>query len=92
MTQDVLEAHGGAPGERVVVRLDGPCLDVFHETDTERWHAALVDHVGVEDHPSAVGSALVVRGERRGIRIPTSFAGAEAERLEEIARRVAAIG
>lgn len=95
MADEVLEAVGGVPGgadaptgQRVVVRLDGTALDVFHETGCERFHAAMVDVFEVADHPSHVGTALVVQALRRGINIPVRFEAKERARVEAIIDRV----
>ena len=92
---EVLEAVGGErggaerpSGELVVVRLDGPVLDVFHETGCERFHAAFVDTIELAEHPSYTGTGLKVEGARRGISIPVRFEGEQRERLERIIERV----
>ena len=95
MTDEPLEARGGVlggadqlSGQLVVVRLDGPCLEVFHETGTHRFHTAFIDLVALADHPSPIGTALQVSAARQGLTIPARFEDGEREKLEEILRRV----
>ena len=94
-SQEVLEARGGVlggadqpSGQLVVVRLDGSSLDVFHETGTQRFHTAFVDQIALTEHPSPMGTALVVQAARQGLTIPVRFDEAEQAKLEEIVRRV----
>jgi hypothetical protein len=93
--EDVLEARGGQlggadalTGQLVVVRLDGPCLDVFHETGCQRFHTAFIDTIAFQEHPSQIGTALAIQATRQGLNIPVRFDDDEREKLEEILRRV----
>lgn len=91
MTDGVLEARGGrrggagtATGERVVVRFDGGVLDVFTETASLRYHAALVDKIELAPSPAPTGEQLRVTAARHGCAIPVRFEGAERDVLERI--------
>jgi hypothetical protein len=95
---ETLEARGGQlggagtpTGERVIVRFDGAGLDVFHETGTERYHAAMVDKIALEPSEAPTGEVLQVSAARFGCRIPVRFEGAERERLERIIAAVGAV-
>jgi hypothetical protein len=95
VVDDALEARGGvlggadeASGQAVVVRLDGPVLEVFHETGSDRFHTSLITEVGLVEHPSPIGTALAVRSARTGLVVPVHFEVDERAKLEVIVGRV----
>jgi hypothetical protein len=91
MSDEVLQARGGrrggagtATGELVVVRFDDGVLDVFHETGSLRYHAALIDRIELAPSPAPTGEKLQVTATRQGCAIPVRFEGAERAALERI--------
>ena len=74
----------------MIVRFDGEALDVFHETGTERYHAAMIDKIGIEPSEAQTGEVFVVGALRHGCRIPVRFEGAEREALKAIIAKVRA--
>lgn len=98
MSTERLEARGGRKGgggtrtgELVIVVLDGPLLDVFHETGVQRFHAAMVEKIALQESPAPTGEALVVGGIRTGCQIPVRFEGDQRAAFERIAAAVTAI-
>jgi hypothetical protein len=91
MADEAIQAIGGRlggagtpTGERVVVRLQGPVLDVFTETSSQRFHAELIDRAALESSPAPTGEALVITATRQGCRIPVRFEGDQRAALERI--------
>jgi hypothetical protein len=94
---DFLEARGGRrggagtnTGEQVIVRLAGGVLDVFTETTSQRFHAAMVDTIELTARPNPVGEALTVTARRTGCQIPVRFEGDQRRALERIIKAVRA--
>jgi hypothetical protein len=94
---DIIEARGGQlggagtpTGERVIVRFDGSALDVFHETGTQRFHAAMIDKIALEPSVAPTGESLTVSATRTGCQIPVKFEGSERATLERIISAVRA--
>jgi hypothetical protein len=88
---NVMQARGGQiggagtpTGERVIVRLDGQTIDVFHETGTERYHVEMIERIALEPSEAPTGEVLVVAALRHGCRIPVRFEGSERDALEVI--------
>lgn len=96
MSTGRLEARGGRKGgggtrtgELVIVVLDGRLLDVFHETGVQRFHAAMVDKIALQESLAPTGEALVVSSIRTGCQIPVRFEGDQRAAFERIAAAVA---
>src|SRR5690348_4861683 len=87
---EVIEAHGGGgmEGDRTVVRWDGSVLELFHETGSSRFHAAMIDTFELRESPGPTGEALQVTAMRTGAMLPTLFRGEERAKLERIVAAV----
>jgi len=97
MSDEVLQAHGGRrggagtpTGEQVVVRFADGVLDVFTETASLRYHAALIDRIELAPSPAPTGEQLIVTAARHGSAIPVRFEGAERAALERLIAAVRA--
>jgi hypothetical protein len=91
MADEAIQAIGGRlggagtpTGERVVVRLQGPVLDVFSEAASHRFHAELIDKLALDPSPAPTGETLVVIAARHGCQIPVRFEGEQRAALERI--------
>jgi len=87
----MLEAHGGRragagtpTGEQVVVCFRDGVIDIFTETSSLRYHAALIDAIELAPPPAPTGEQLHVSAARQGCAVPVRFEGPQRDALERV--------
>ena len=59
-------------------------VDIFTETSSLRYHAALIDAIELAPRPAPTGEQLHVSAARQGCAVPVRFEGPQRDALERV--------